>query len=101
MMQPENLTRLITKLENLVEDLRAIRDGAGLTAADLEGAPVLEHWTRVSRPVWALHGDVVDHPRLGTRPDVVTSELYLLDPMGGWARTLSRRYRLGRPARPY
>ena len=100
-MQTDPSLRLIKNLESLIADLRTVRDGASLTAADLENAPVLQHWTRVGRPVIALRGDVIGHPLLGTRPDVVTSELYALDPAGEWARTLSRRYRLGRRARPY
>jgi hypothetical protein len=100
-MQTDPSLRLIKHLESLIVDLRTVREGGSMTAADLEDAPVLQHWTRVSRPVAALRGDVIGHPLLGTGTDIVTSEVYLLDPVDRWARTLSRRYRLGPPARPW
>lgn len=88
----------IDRLSRLVADLRAIRDGRGPTASDLEDAPVLVNWERQLRPVACLTGNVCDHPMLpGMGRPIVTSDLWVLAPDQGWARTLSRWYRLGRP----
>ena len=61
---------------------------------ELEDAPTLNGWSPVLRPVGALSGFVQEHPLLGTR-HVVTSEVFAMDTERGWARTLSRFYRLG------
>lgn len=68
------------------------------TSDDLAGAPLLDLW----RPMANLQGSVVlwgevsGHPRLGATT-ITTSRLIALDPEAGWARTLSRWYRLGQP----
>lgn len=68
---------------------------AGPSAKDLADAPLIEFWqpvlcgTRV-----ALWGEVSGHPHLGNAA-VVTSQLIALDVAAGWARTISRWYRLG------
>jgi hypothetical protein len=66
---------------------------------DLAAAPILSDWSRILVPSAeaALVGRVSGHPRL---PDsrIVTSRLLALDATAGWARTLSRLYRLTRPA---
>lgn len=71
---------------------------AGPTSDDLAAAPLLDLW----RPLATLEGSVVlwgqvsGHPRLGSTT-ITTSRLIAFDPKAGWARTLSRWYRLGQP----
>jgi len=71
----------------------------GPTADDLACAPHADLWRVMlidgtAAPV--LWAKVTDHPDLG-RDDVITSRLIGLDRSAGWARTVSRWYRLGRP----
>lgn len=67
---------------------------------ELAAAPRLDGWRRTLVPAIepALVGRVADHPRLRGPRQVVTSRLLAIDADGGWARTLSRYYRLGRPS---
>lgn len=67
---------------------------------DLDGAPVLSEWRLGCRTANCLVGNVVGHPLLGDR-EVVTSELFAIDPPGRWARSASRFYRLGEAAGVY
>jgi hypothetical protein len=88
----------IDRLLRLAADLQAIRDGCGPTASDLEDAPLLGNWERGARPAACLFGNVCDHPMLpGVGRPIVTSGLWVLAADRGWARTLSRWYRLGSP----
>lgn len=66
---------------------------------ELAAAPLLDGWRRTLVPTVepALCGLVADHPRLRGRRQVVTSRLLAIDVDLGFARTLSRYYRLGRP----
>lgn len=70
--------------------------GAPPDPDDLAAAPILHGWRRVIVPVAeaALVGRVSGHPRLPSSR-IVTSRLLALDGAAGWARTLSRLYRLG------
>ncbi|WP_091133625.1 DUF6634 family protein [Microvirga guangxiensis] len=89
----------IDRLLRLAADLQSIRDGRGPTATDLRGAPVLGNWRHRFRPAACLVGDVRHHPMLpGMDRPIVTSDIWVLAPDRGWARTLSRWYRLGRPS---
>ncbi|WP_147393083.1 DUF6634 family protein [Paracoccus siganidrum] len=71
---------------------------AGPPRAELATAPILQHWQTFR----TLHGSVVlagcvsGHPVLRDGP-ICTSGLLSLCPAGGWARTVSRWYRLGTP----
>jgi len=91
---------LVLRLCGLAVDIARVGEGSGPTAEELAQAPLLENWTvalALSGPV--LTGDVVNHPQLGSRK-IATSPVWLLDPDSlAWARTLSRFYRLGAPAR--
>jgi hypothetical protein len=85
-----------------VYSLRALADAIERLSifapgAELDGAPILTDWSLSVRPVAALVGNVTGHPVLGSR-QVITSELFAIDPKGGWARTMSRFYVLGRHA---
>jgi hypothetical protein len=91
------VSREIDRLLRLATDLKAIRDGSGPTANDLGDAPILNKWTPEVRPAPCLVGSVTDHPRLpGIGRPIITSDLWVLAEDQGWARTLSRWYRLGR-----
>ena len=73
--------------------------GAAPDRHELAAAPRLDGWRRTLVPAVepALCGHVADHPHLRGRRRVVTSRLLAIDVDAGWARTLSRFYRLGRP----
>jgi hypothetical protein len=87
----------ITRLERLTADLRSLAANSMPTAEQLAGAPVLHAWQIITRPVACLAGMGLGHPRLPPGP-VVTTDLWAIDPTAGWARTLSRRYRLKTPS---
>jgi hypothetical protein len=95
------VTEEIERLQRLAADLAALRDGHGPTAADLSGAPILDSWTFAKSPASCLIGLVSDHSLLlGAGRPIVTSDLWILAEHQGWARTLSRWYRLGRRRGP-
>lgn len=88
---------LVERLRSLAADLARICEGTGPTAEELAAAPRLQDWAIAiggSDPV--LIGRVVGHPILGDRT-IVTSGVWALGP--AWARTLSRWYALGAPAK--
>jgi len=92
------LTLEIERLLRLVNDLKAIRDSSGPAPSDLEDAPILGNWERGARPAACLFGSVCHHPTLtGMGRPIGTSDVWVLAPDQGWARTLSRWYRLGLP----
>ena len=68
------------------------------TAEDLDAAPIIEDWFLGCRMEPALVGTVIGHPTLLESP-ATTSGIYLLALELGYARTLSRFYKLGPPAR--
>ncbi len=71
--------------------------GNGPDTAELAAAPILSGWRRSLVPCLepVLIGQVAEHPRLPGQRRVATSRLLALDPDRGWARTVSRWYRLG------
>lgn len=70
----------------------------GPTPADLTNAPYLDRWMPMREFTGriVLFGDVTGHPIL-RNTGIVTSQLFGIDTRAGWARTLSRWYRLGQP----
>ena len=88
----------LERLSALAADMRKI--GSGVPPEHLaEGAPILDHWVLAPRLIPSLAGLSTGHPRLpGENRAISTSDLWLLSEDGEWARTLSRWYRLGRPA---
>ncbi|MEE7464807.1 hypothetical protein MFUR16E_28230 [Methylobacterium fujisawaense] len=92
------LARLASKLGKLAEDLERIARGEHPSASDLQDAPILFEWKVYIAPVPYLVGIVLGHPHLRDGCICHTSELYTFDPTSGYARTLSRFYRLS--ARP-
>ncbi|PSH65298.1 DUF6634 family protein [Phyllobacterium sophorae] len=89
----------IVRLESLLRDLRAIRDGDAPSEATLLAAPVLSHWTYARRLSPCFTGYMSGHPDIGEGHYGVTSEIWFTDPQYRFVRSLSRFYRLGMPAR--
>lgn len=83
----------------LSRDLRLIGQLRAPTIQDFVQAPLLEDWALTQRLEPALSGFVHGHPLRGDT-NILTSGLYFLDPEAGYARTLSRFYRLGRRRGP-
>ena len=86
----------IARLEQLTSDLDRLGSGTLPDPATIAAAPLLDRWTRSTRPVTCLVGECRDHPRLGG-PLVVTTDIWIMAPDLGWCRTLGRYYRLGKP----
>lgn len=89
------LQRMIETLQMLLDDLVAVGEGALPNQERLLHAPLIENWHLATRQVLCLRGEITGHPLLGHAPHGMTSDLWLLAPQRGFARTLSRYYRLG------
>ena len=93
----------IDRLEQLAADLDVVSSTTPfplekLLARSQPNAPILEDWRIAFRPVVCLQGRATGHPELpGECRPIVTSEIHLFSDELGWARSLSRFYRLGRP----
>lgn len=85
------------KLRALADDLDRIALGQHPQAADLQSAPTLSDWGLVLSQPTHLVGIVHGHPEIADGRICRTSALVMLDPPAGYARTLSRFYRLGQP----
>jgi hypothetical protein len=88
----------LARLIALADDMKEICSGVPpeRLAAD---PPVLERWVFAHRPARCLAGLSFGHPLLpGEARPIATSDLCLIADDHSWARTLSRWYRLGRPA---
>lgn len=90
-----DLARRAARYRALAEDLDRIARGEHPTADDLRDAPILFEWGLRLHPGPFLVGIVFGHPYIDDGATCNTSELLTLDPNGGYARTLSRFYRLG------
>lgn len=87
---------LVAQLRALATDIE--RMGMFHPREELEDAPTLENWSIATRQVNAINGSVSGHPRLGTRNNVLTSEVFAIDKQAKWVRTFSRYYVLGQRA---
>lgn len=85
-------------LRHLVADLERIRHGGAPTRRELAEAPFLDDWSLGMRFQLCLTGTVHGHPSIARGHRSVTSHLHLFAPHHGYARTMSRFYRLGEPA---
>jgi Family of unknown function (DUF6634) len=98
--EPDDL--FVSEMERiaaLAADMERIRRGLRPEAMSVGEAPVLDRWVLGQTIVPCLVGLSTGHPRLaGENRLIVTSDLWLLSEDRSWARTLSRWYRLGRPA---
>lgn len=92
----EEELHLLTELQR---DIVRIDQGPHPTMRDLADAPLLENWAIGMRMQPCLTGVVEGHSNLRSGARTATSQLHLFAPHHGYARTLSRFYRLGRPAR--
>jgi hypothetical protein len=88
------------KMLGLAADLAEINLGGGPRPIDLLGAPILHQWQEEPFRGTLLSGIVGNHPRFGTGNSVRTSQAVIINERAGWARTVSRFYRLGRKACP-
>jgi hypothetical protein len=95
-----SLAPLCRELEMLTNDLRNLNQGTPLSERELQACPLLDQWSFSFLPAPCLMGAVYQHPTLGTRPHIHTSELVVIDPSKRWARTWSKFYRLGDQLQP-
>lgn len=83
-------------LKSVLAAIRAVE--VGPSPAEIATAPQFELWrplvSSFGSPV--LWGKIIDHPRLGTTM-MTTSRLIAINRAAGWARSLSRWFRLGEP----
>lgn len=87
------------RLRALVADFERVGDGALPESLAGQEAPFLDRWSVGQRAIPCLVGLSTGHPKLpGQNRLIGTSDLWLLSEDHCWARTLSRWYRLGRPA---
>jgi hypothetical protein len=85
------------RLRALADDCDRLERGRSVSPVVLQKAPLLEDWAPAITPQGVqLIGHVTGHPLLGDCA-AVTTPLWFADPDGGWARSLSRFYRLGPP----
>lgn len=87
---------LVRRVHELSDDLKLIAQLRAPSIRDIAAAPLLDDWFIGHRMEPALVGTVSGHPVVPDGP-AVTSGLYVLDPVAGYARTLSRWWRLGQP----
>lgn len=85
-------------IQALSTDLAKIADGH-LPGPELADAPFLDNYAPTFRMAPCLTGMVQGHPSVN-QPAVLTSNLWAYAPELGWARTLFRYYRLGKPKAP-
>ncbi|MCW3477547.1 DUF6634 family protein [Limobrevibacterium gyesilva] len=90
---------LVARLEALVTDLERLATGDRPSIAELARAPLLDPVGFGTRELPCLVGGNQGHPFL-TGPVIKTSDVWALSLDLGWARTLSRYYRLGRVLAP-
>lgn len=98
-LDPRRITSEVSeRLQALANDCARLEHDTKFVAAKLHTAPLLENYAPIIGPLGIrMIGDVTGHPLFGTR-SVITSQVWFADPEGHWIRTLSRFYRLGRPA---
>ncbi|GLQ80541.1 hypothetical protein GCM10007881_40600 [Mesorhizobium huakuii] len=95
----EMVTFQMDRLLALTADMERVRRGVPPEAMAGDAAPILDRWILAQRAVPCLAGLSTGHPRLvGQDRLIATTDLWLLSEDRTWARTLSRWYRLGRPA---
>ena len=86
------------RVKSLATDMERIHRGVAPEKVTDGEAPLLDRWVLGRRTVPCLMGLSTGHPELpGQGRVITTSDLWLLSRDMGWARTLSRWYRLGRP----
>lgn len=94
----ERFSDLASTLHALAHDVAAFGEGRFPSEEELARAPILENWAHTGRIVRALVGNISGHPNVRADRRSRTSELFFTDGRS-FARTHSRLYRLGTPAR--
>jgi len=89
-----DLARIAHVHRRLADDLDRIASGEHPGSDKLRDAPLLMEWSVHLAPVPHLTGIVLGHPYIPDGHTCYTSELFTFDPTAGYARTLSRFYRL-------
>ena len=84
---------LLALVRRLGDAIEASIAGDGPTQAELDAAPLLVDWDNVADVCPVLRGTLA-----GGQAVEVTREIFLFAPQAGWARTLTRLYRLGASA---
>lgn len=90
-----HLREHLERLRGLVADIEALSRGHHPAAGRLAAAPVLFDWTHATHAVPSLVGTFHGHPDIADGRAGRTSDLWVFAPEHGYARTLSRVYRLG------
>ena len=91
--------REMERLCRLIADIKRVHGGASPEELAGDATPILDRWVIGQRFVPCLAGLSSGHPLLpGNNRLIGTSDLWMLSEDHSWARTLSRWYRLGRPA---
>lgn len=97
--QNPSFDRELTQPASLLAVMQAIQRGVVSDLVVDGEAPLPDRWIVGRRLVPCLSGLSTGHPRLvGNHRAICTSNLWPLPEDHNWARTLSRWYRLGRPA---
>lgn len=87
------------RLRGLLMDIERILEGIPLHAILNDATPILDRWSLGSRLVSCLVGLATGHPILaGVNRSIASSDVWMIAEDKTSARTLSRWYRLGRPA---
>jgi hypothetical protein len=87
------------RVRSLLADMERILGGHPPETIANDDPPILDQWKLINRPTPCLVGLSTGHPKLpGANREIVTSDVWLMSDDLTWARTLSRWYRLGRPA---
>ena len=85
----------LDRLRRLLIDVEALASGRHPTAAALDLAPIIEDWALATRSAPCLTGQFLGHPKIRSGRAGRTSDLWIHAPSHGYARTLTRLYRLG------
>ncbi|MEA1673988.1 DUF6634 family protein [Nitrospirillum sp. BR 11163] len=102
-MVPPNIKRsaieMAGKYSRIARDLELFSQGISPSSAEISKAPLLNSYRITRREYDILAGKSYGHPLIEDGP-IFTSQLIIFNREDGWARTLSRYYRLGEPAEP-
>jgi len=89
----------LDRLRRLVADIETLKTGRHPDPSAIEGSAFIHEWRLDSRPAPCLRGYFEGHPKIRSGRMGATSELWVWAPDHGFARTLSRWYKLGSRAR--
>jgi hypothetical protein len=95
----EQLAAETARFRALLRDMERILEGVLPETLVSEEPPLLDRWLLGNMLTPALVGLSTGHPALpGINRPIATSPVLLMSADMSWARSLSRWYRLGRPA---